>query len=269
MKERYDIYFSGQVMDGHDLESVRNKLATLFKADQTTLDKLFSGKAQLIKRNCDHSTALKYKNAMEQAGALPVIKALSVETESGTESSTDQSAAEKIAALAATADDNRYQQSAPEEPSPKLGKSASTESGSIGLAPPGTDVLREEERAEPVTREIDTTALQIDTSASRLSDEKPPPAATLDTGHLSLADTGETIPNLPSTDTPVTPNLDGLVLSEPDTDFSDCASAKPPAPVLDLSALAVEPAGTELLEEKYRKAEADATPATDHLSLED
>jgi hypothetical protein len=269
MKERYDIYFSGQVMDGHDLESVRSKLSILFKADQTTLDKLFSGKAQLIKRNCDHSTALKYKNAMEQAGALPVLKALPAETESRTESSTDQSAAEKIAALAATTDDNRYQQSTPDAPSSESSKPAPTESGSIGLAPPGTDVLREEERAEPVTREIDTTALQVDTSGSRLSDEKPPPAATLDTGHLSLADTGDSIPNLPSTDTPVTPNLDGLVLSEPDTDFSDCASPEPPAPVLDLSALAVEPAGTELLEEQYRKAEAGTTPTTDHLSLED
>ncbi len=58
MEERYNVYFAGQVVEGYDLHSVRDKLAKVFNADQATLDKLFSGKAQLIKRDCDKATAL-------------------------------------------------------------------------------------------------------------------------------------------------------------------------------------------------------------------
>ena len=75
METRYNVYFAGQLLPGQELTSVRDKLAKLFNADQQTLEKLFSGKAQLLKRDCDKATALKYKQAMERAGAQPVIKA--------------------------------------------------------------------------------------------------------------------------------------------------------------------------------------------------
>lgn len=69
MEARYNIYFAGQLLAGHALAGVRENIARLFNADDATLDKLFSGKAQLVKRDCDKATALKYKQAMEQAGA--------------------------------------------------------------------------------------------------------------------------------------------------------------------------------------------------------
>ena len=71
MDARYSIYFAGELLDGHDRATVRAGLAKLFNADEATLDKLFSGKAQMIKRGCDKATALKYKQAMERAGAQP------------------------------------------------------------------------------------------------------------------------------------------------------------------------------------------------------
>ena len=74
METRYNVYFAGQLLEGQELSTVRDNLANVFNADQQTLDKLFSGKAQLLKRDCDKATALKYKQAMERAGALPVIK---------------------------------------------------------------------------------------------------------------------------------------------------------------------------------------------------
>jgi hypothetical protein len=84
-----------------------------------------------------------------------------------------------------------------------------------------------------------------------------------------MAEVGETIPHLPSGETPVSPNIDGLALSAPGSDFSDCASPEARALPLDLSALSLEPPGTDLLEEKYRGRKSDAAPSTDHLSLED
>jgi hypothetical protein len=113
--------------------------------------------------------------------------------------------------------------------------------------------LREHERAERITREVDTSGLAVDTAAKRLSEESPPPPAAPDTRHLSMGAVGETIPNLPSLDTPLSPAIDSLALSAPGTDFSDCAAPEPQALPLDLSALAVLPAGSELLEEQYRR----------------
>ncbi|MFT6289203.1 MAG: hypothetical protein ACJA09_003970 [Alcanivorax sp.] len=75
MDERYNIYFAGVVLEGHDIAQVRLKLGELFNADDLTLDKLFSGDAQMIKRSCDKSTALKYQQAMKKVGAKPVIRA--------------------------------------------------------------------------------------------------------------------------------------------------------------------------------------------------
>ncbi len=269
MKERYDIYFAGQILDGIDPISVRDKLAKLFKADKSTLNLLFSGKAHLIKRDCDHDTALKYKRAMEQAGASPIIKATGLAASSEEQSTPAANAAQKIAALASAPDERDYQQTVSESSSPEKTSESSGEPESIELTPAGTEVLCEEERAEPITREIDTTGLEVDTTATRLSEEATPQQAMLDTEHLSLADAGETIPNLPSTDTPLTPSLDGLALTDPGTDFSDCAPAEPQVPELNLSALSVESPGADILDKKYRKAESDAAPSTDHLSLED
>jgi hypothetical protein len=269
MNERYDVYFAGQILDGYDSDSVRNKLAKLFNADQATLDLLFSGKTQVIKRNCDHATALQYKSAIEQAGARPILKV--IEAEAGTENGADpkMSAAQKIAALAAAPDEGRYEQSGGDAPPHEEPREPTGEPESIDLAPPGTEVLREEERAESVSIEIDTSGLQVDMAADRLPEDATPPPATVDTGHLSLADAGETIPNLPTTETPVSPSLDGLALSDAGTDFSDCASPATQAPTLDLSALTLESPGSDMLEEKYRKTEPGTGPSTDHLSLED
>ncbi len=74
MSESYNIYFAGELLPEHDANEVRARLAKLFNANDATLDKLFSGKRQLIKRDCDNATALKYKQAMERAGAVPIVR---------------------------------------------------------------------------------------------------------------------------------------------------------------------------------------------------
>ena len=107
----------------------------------------------------------------------------------------------------------------------------------------------------------------MDTAAKRLSEAAPPPPVAPDTRHLSMADAGDIIPNLARFTVPLSPVTDGLALSAPGTDFSDCAAPEPPALQLDISALAVLPAGTALLEEQYRNREHSAVPSTDHISL--
>jgi len=294
MEERYNVYFAGQVMAGFDTRTVRDKLAKIFNADQATLDKLFSGKAQLIKRDCDAATAAKFKQALERAGAIPIIKsatanaAATVTNTAATTAATPppnaparaMTAAEKIAALAAAPVENRFQQRPPDTAAAdhrghtavvrnETDSVTDTDNSGIVLAPPGTAVLREEERAAPVIRTVDTSGLAIDATATRLSDAPPPPPAAPDTRHLSMGAVGDTIPNLPSAAIPLSPNLDGLVLSAAGTDFSDCALPAAEALSLDLSHLAALPPGAIPLEEQRRRPLPVATPDTDHIRLED
>tara|TARA_R110002049_G_scaffold24316_4_gene86374 strand:- start:1887 stop:2699 length:813 start_codon:yes stop_codon:yes gene_type:complete len=270
VEERYNIFFAGQVMEGVDASVVRGKLAKLFNANEATLDKLFSGQRQLIKRECDKATAIKYKKALEQAGAVPVIqRAEAAATAAQPPAAREMTAAEKIAALAAAPDETSYQQRG-ETPAPDVAQQeAVSDDSSIVLAPPGTEVLRENERAEPVVREVDTSGLTIDAGAERLSAASPPPPPAPDTGHLSMGEVGDTIPTLDSSEAPVSPNLDGLALSAVGTDFSDCAPPEPQAPTPDISHLSALAPGDATADEKARKPAPAAPPATDHIALKD
>jgi hypothetical protein len=271
MDARYNVYFAGQIQPGQDLASVRDKLAKLFNADQQTLDKLFSGKAQLLKRDCDQATAQKYKQAMERAGAQPIVKAsettAAVEKPPAPAAPSKLSAAERIAALAAAPDEASYRTT--EAAPPAAEQPTDSVQEGIDLAPPGTEVLRANERAEAVAIEVDTSGLEIDAPVQRLSEESPSPPAAPDTSHLDMGEVGETIPNLSSNQEPLSPNTDAIGLSPQGTDFTDCTPPPPDAPTLDLSEIKLAPAGAEVMEEKYRKKEQAEAPTTDHISLED
>ncbi len=71
--QSYDIYFTGQIMDGKDPLEVRQLVGSMFKADQAQLEKLFSGSRVRIKANIDEETATRYRVAFRNAGALVEI----------------------------------------------------------------------------------------------------------------------------------------------------------------------------------------------------
>ncbi len=66
----YNVIFRGEITEGQDIEKVRQNLAKLFKVNSEKIERLFSGNSVTIKKNADHTTAMKYKTAMEKAGAL-------------------------------------------------------------------------------------------------------------------------------------------------------------------------------------------------------
>jgi len=66
----FEIAFSGEIMPGADLETVKRKIATVFKADEARLAQLFSGRRMLIKRQADEITMIKYRGAFQKAGAI-------------------------------------------------------------------------------------------------------------------------------------------------------------------------------------------------------
>jgi len=225
MTERYNVYFAGRLVDGHNIASVREKLAKAFNADQQTLDRLFSGKTQLVKSDCDQATALKYKVVMQRAGAEPTVSVIRSESEQAdTAVQSTQTAAKKIATVAAPSIADHGKTTEASTPVSVAQPKHTVGTGGIELAPPGTDVLRTNERAVKISCSLDTSDLTMNTLGQRLSQEPSSAPAMPDTSHLNMAAAGELIPNLPPTRNPVSPNIDDLTLSPADFDFSDCAA---------------------------------------------
>lgn len=237
MTERYNIYFAGRLVDGHDLDSVRKNLAQVFKADEQTLDKLFSGRRRLVKSDCDKATALKYKTVMQRAGAELIISLIKADTkEPNAAPQKAPTAAERIATLAATSTEEHFEATTSAAQQAGLSRTAS-----ISLAPPATDVLKISERAVKFIRSVNTAGLELDKFGQRLSERLSPAPAIPDISHLNVAEVGETIPHLRGTKDLITPNIDDLTLSSQGFDFSDCAP--PDATLLphDLSSLSLVP----------------------------
>ncbi len=278
MDTRYNVLFAGELLEGASAADVRAAVARLFNADEATLDKLFSGRPQTIKRDCDRATAAKYKAALEKAGAKPIIKvaqeaaapAPAPTSASAPASTKKQTAAEKIAALAAAADTQPAYGSAPAEPAETAPAPAAPPTPENDmLAPAGADVLRPEERAQPVVADVDTSGLILDAPVDRLAPEAAAPPPAPDTSHLDMGEVGDTIPTLPRHETPLNPDTDAISLTPEGTDLSDCARAEAEAPVLDLSDMNLAPTGSDVLEEQYRRRETATAPDTDHLSLDE
>mgnify|MGYP003625782622 CR=1 FL=1 len=291
MEPTYRVYFAGEVLEGHNAAEVRANLGKLFKADAATLDKLFSGQPQLVKRDCDKATALKYKQALEKSGARPLIRSAadsdagqrgaaaqpatdSAAPEAAQSPQADQpaaappamTAAERIAALAQAPATIAFKSSA-QAADDNAGDRADQD-GAFGVAPAGSDVLRPEERSVQEARDIDTSTLAVDAAAERLSEPGAAPPSAPDTQHLSMGAVGEDIPTLPDERNTVDPDISGIDLAPSGTDFSDCATPDAQPPELDLSALDMAEVGSDVLDEQYRQREAPPAPATDHLQIQ-
>ena len=224
MNIRYNVLFAGEVLNGQDVLSVRSNLGRLFKADDATVDKLFSGKPQLLKRDCEAAVAEKYRHAIESAGGKAII-----------------------------------------QQAPLAAPPASTE---LTIAPPGSDVLRPEERAATVTAKPVIPALEVAEPGARLAEPAaaaPPPP---DTSHLTLGAAGATIPNLQATTATVIPESHWSVAKQ-GSDLREGAAQVPEPKPVDTSQLSLAPAGADVLETRYRKTSTATAPDTSALSLAD
>ncbi len=72
--QTYDIFFSGQIMNGKDPVETRLRVGTLFKVNHDQLERMFSGTSIRIKSNVDEETASQYRAAFRNAGALIEIR---------------------------------------------------------------------------------------------------------------------------------------------------------------------------------------------------
>jgi hypothetical protein len=188
----FDIAFSGQIVDGADLQSVKQKIGKIFKADETRLAQMFSGRRVLIKRQTDEITMIKYRGAFQKAGAVCEIVDLSVETTS-TQSATPQPVSKSTESP--QNNDAEYISKYPESdevPQALLSTPLDVSAENIkdlvtDIAPVGSSMQYQIENIdEPV---IDISGIGIEPVGSDISlnkgDEPPPPP---DTAGLTMAD---------------------------------------------------------------------------------
>jgi hypothetical protein len=66
----FELAFSGQIHDDAKLDEVKARVARMFKADEGTIARLFSGERIVIKKNMTAEAADKYSIAFTKAGAI-------------------------------------------------------------------------------------------------------------------------------------------------------------------------------------------------------
>ncbi|MEQ8858623.1 MAG: hypothetical protein RIC56_08245 [Pseudomonadales bacterium] len=252
MSDRYKLLFRGEVLDGQHPAVVRKRLAAGAGFADEALDKLFSGKPVVVKRDADTATAARLQAVFKQAGAR--LRVLPVEAD-GTPA-TGASGAAPAAAAADAAD----RSSAPAQP--RAPSDDATAAG-LELLPPGSDVLQESERVVFEPREVDTGDLKLE-GARFAQPAAPAEPQGPDVSHLSVAQVGVDLgPGRDSSAAPV--SVPDLEVAAAGTDLASMRA--PVAPAIDLSQVSfdVAPAGSEL---GQRKSLAPPPPPdTSHLAL--
>ncbi len=71
---RFDLIFTGELIDGCEPAQVRRDLERLFKTDAAAISRLFTGMPVVIKKDIDEQTAKRYRAALQQVGALCQVR---------------------------------------------------------------------------------------------------------------------------------------------------------------------------------------------------
>jgi uncharacterized protein YdgA (DUF945 family) len=76
----YEVAFSGQIQEGAELDAVKASIAKMFKADEATMAKLFSGRRVVIRKGMSAEAADKYSMAFTRAGAICELNLMPADT---------------------------------------------------------------------------------------------------------------------------------------------------------------------------------------------
>lgn len=74
MEPKFDVYVTGDTLDGFQWDSVVAGLAHLFSIDDAAAKQLFDGSKRQVKAACDKATALKYREALAGIGAAVLVE---------------------------------------------------------------------------------------------------------------------------------------------------------------------------------------------------
>jgi hypothetical protein len=163
-ESRFDIQFAGELVAGADPDATRERLGELFKLPPEALDRLFDGQPHILKRDLDQATAVRFRDAFGESGAILRLIPIAARPESAVPDQAAPEAARSSPPVEGTVADGR-----------------------LTLAPLGTNM---DLAAAPfVPRVIDTSGLSLAPGWDwTLEDCAPPvqPVPPPDIGYLSL-----------------------------------------------------------------------------------
>ena len=168
----YRLVYAGEILEGQHKAVVRKRLSRLLKLDDERTEILFSGKAVVVKKAADEKTATRYRTAFEKAGARLQVLSLGEQVAEGGGGERREDAATTT-----------------ESSDGASGTESAAEQGSLQALAPGTDILREDEKAQVEVVEVDTSHLSVQ-GAVFVTDEPAPEIAAPNVDHLTLAEPG-------------------------------------------------------------------------------
>jgi hypothetical protein len=71
--ERFDLSYKGLIAPGADPEHTRRRLTAIFKLTDKGVERLFTGKPVIVKRNVDAATAVQFEKIFAHAGAILTV----------------------------------------------------------------------------------------------------------------------------------------------------------------------------------------------------
>ena len=193
-EQLFEVAFSGKIADGANPDEVKARVGKIFNADAAMIAQLFSGKRVTIKKNIDKATALKYKTALNRAGAHCEVKLMggapAAAPAQGAPQAKAQAAAPTASGKPAAGDsgpvsmeyETRYdgEVSPPPQTDPLGITGDQIDDLSASLAPLGSELQDEYDTAQ--APQIDVNGLDVAPVGSELSSGKkqpdPPPPNT-------------------------------------------------------------------------------------------
>lgn len=172
---RFDIQFQGKLVAGAAADAVKANLMRLFKIDEARAAAMLSGKPVILKKDADQATAMKFRAALKQAGALCELIPLGADEEEDIQ----LTAAPAPAPAAA-------QSSGDQQMVGTIRMGGEGFSGPFSVAPVGADMEQapdDRPRVDPDTSALSLAPVGSDMGQKKAEAPPPPP----DTSSLSLA----------------------------------------------------------------------------------
>lgn len=238
VQQKFDVYFSGEILEGRDIHQVREAVGKLFKLSGDRLDALFSGEAKRIKKNLSVNQSGRFREVFREAGAIVDIV---------------------IAG-----------QKPPVAPPPTPTAAAATRGSGLQLAPVGSSLNAAPGDAEstPSSTISDTSSLEIAPIGPIPAQPSPPPA-NIDTGNLQAepAASGSLEEYAPNVEPAPLPDISSLEIAK---DNPTIQEDEPEAvnSIPDTSHLEAVPPKTGSLEKFTQEKEPVPIPDTSNLSLD-
>lgn len=251
---RYDIFFRGETLENFQIEQVKTQVGLLFKASPEKVEQLFSGKVVTLRKDLDKATTLKFKQALEKAGAKIYIKAAAAGNTAPIQTSPTP-AAPQVKPAAAQPPHN-------EIPKPVV---------TLTALPVGSDLLAAAERPQQNASAPDTSHIKLVSSFLQpepITKEAPPPSP--DVSHLSTAEVGaDILEGFHRTEIPVSvPDISHISLAEAGEDLASLVAEMNQAiDVPDVGYITLAERGADI-DPSEKKAPPPA-PDVSHIRLTD